>query len=105
MHTVDPHLVKWFEAIYANAVAIGDAALAEDFDEARFRTHLVIVGAESLGMMALLHAAKVVEATLGESGDPLPGYGAAILGLAKSLRLLARAPSALAGSATFSAAT
>lgn len=92
MQIIDFSSLQGFEAIYADAFAIGDAALAEDFVEARFRTRLVIAGAKELGMMALFHAAKVVEATLGDCGPPLPGYGAAILGLAKHLRPLSRRP-------------
>ncbi|KJV31290.1 hypothetical protein [Luteibacter yeojuensis] len=86
METLDNSYIARFEAIHTDAIALGDAALAEDFDEARFGAKLLIARAESLGMASLVHAAKVIEATLGESGEPLPGYGAAILGVAKTLR-------------------
>jgi hypothetical protein len=86
MDLLDTAYIASIETLHSDALAIGDAALASDFGEARFRTQLVVMGAEALGLKAVVHAAKIVAATLGEAGDPLPGYGAAILGLAKSIR-------------------
>jgi hypothetical protein len=72
-------------AVHDDAVAIGRAALAGDFEEVRFRTQLITIAATNLQWHALAHAAAVLAATLGDDGEPLPGYGAAVLGLVRTI--------------------
>jgi len=72
--------------IVRDAAAMNEAALALDFDEARFRARLVIDKAEVAGMHVAVDAAMRVAALLGRTGtDPLPGYGEAMLALASAL--------------------
>ncbi|MGN6479495.1 hypothetical protein [Luteibacter sp.] len=69
-----------------DCMAMNDAALATDLDEARFRAHLICVRADELGLHAVSDAAADVAAILGDPGtEPSPGYGHAMLRLAKLL--------------------
>ncbi|KAF1004364.1 MAG: hypothetical protein GAK28_04071 [Luteibacter sp.] len=61
--------------------------LASDFEEARFRAHLVASLAEDLGLSPIVDAARDVELRLGRLGqEPLAGYGAAIARLSEAIR-------------------
>ncbi|WP_291782056.1 hypothetical protein, partial [Luteibacter sp.] len=57
--------VLQFASINAEAEAIGYAVLASDFEEARFRAHLVASLAEDLGLSPIVDAARDVELRLG----------------------------------------
>ncbi len=65
---------------------MNDAALANDFDEARFRAQLVMSKACAAGHVNLSVAAAHVVHLLGTPGSsPAPGYGAAMLRVAEEL--------------------
>lgn len=73
------HLVR-------DSVAMNDAALVGDFDEARFRAQLIVGKADAIGLsQVVLAAARVVE-RLGPTGsEPKPGYGEGMLAIANAL--------------------
>lgn len=63
--------------------AMNEAALAGDFDEARFRASLLGAKAAEARLTSIAALAQVVESTLGAPGsDPGQGYGEAMLRLA-----------------------
>lgn len=65
---------------------MNDSAGAHDLDEARFRANLIRRTAEKMGLPEVLSAAEEVAVHLGPIGcKPLPGYGRAMLQLAKIL--------------------
>ena len=69
-----------------DAHAAGDAVLRDDYDEARFRTHLLALKAGVLGLCPLCAAALRLEAELGPLGRPPGiGYGATLLRVADEL--------------------
>ncbi len=73
-------------AMFSDAIAVGDAALRGDFDEARFRTHELVAKAYALGFTPLAVAAALLEASLGSSGSPpRVDYGASMLRVADAL--------------------
>lgn len=79
--------------IVRDAAAMGDAALAGDFDEARFRGSLIIATADAAGLPDVALAAGLVLDQLGASGSlPKEGYGAAILSLADRLEAVGFEP-------------
>lgn len=72
--------------IVRDAAAGNDAALAGDFEEARFRAQLVVDKLEVAGMHRVVDAALRVVELLGMPGSaPRPGYGEAMLALASRL--------------------
>lgn len=72
--------------IVREAADMGDAALAGDFDEARFRATLIIALADAAGLNDVALAAARALDKLGATGEkPKSGYGAAILSLADRL--------------------
>ncbi|QWT22044.1 hypothetical protein KPL74_08560 [Bacillus sp. NP157] len=74
------------KCLTVDAVAVGHSVLEDDLDEARFRAHLVSVNAGMWGLVSVAAAAHDVLMALGEPGEvPKPGYGVAVLALAKAL--------------------
>jgi hypothetical protein len=72
--------------IVRDSVAMNDAALARDFDEARFRAQLIVAKAEAAGHLDVVLAAAHVMDRLGPMGaEPRDGYGAAMLRVANEL--------------------
>jgi hypothetical protein len=72
--------------IVRDSAAMGDAALAGDFDEARFRAELIAGKADAGGYIDLVLAAAHLLTVLGPFGaPPSPGYGAGILRIANEL--------------------
>jgi hypothetical protein len=68
---------------------MNDAALASDFDEARFRAQLIAEGADEAGHADLALAAAHLALVLGPIGtSPSPGYGAGMLRVANELGAL-----------------
>lgn len=65
---------------------LGDAALCDDFDEARFRARMVVEKAETAGLADMARAAKDLVTSLGPVGThPGLGYGVEILRVADEL--------------------
>lgn len=72
--------------IVRDSAAMGDAALAGDFDEVRFRAELIAGKADAGGYIDLVLAAAHLLTILGPLGaPPSPGYGAGILRIANEL--------------------
>lgn len=72
--------------IVHESAAMNDAALAVDFDEARFRAQLVVAKADAAGLVDVVLAAARVLDRLGPVGtQPVGGYGEAMLALAGKL--------------------
>ena len=72
--------------IVRDSAAMNDAALAGDFDEARFRAELIVGKADVRGYVDLVLAAGHLLTVLGPMGSaPLPGYGAGMLRIANEL--------------------
>jgi hypothetical protein len=73
-------------ALVQEAAAMGDAALALDLDEARFRAQLIAAKADEAGYVDLALAAAHLVVVLGPVGTtPSPGYGAGVLRVANEL--------------------
>lgn len=86
MTPIDAISVLRFAELSVEALAMNDAALARDMDEARVRAHLIFGRALVLGLPEVADAAREVERLLGVSGtEPSPGYGHAMLRLANLL--------------------
>ncbi len=65
---------------------MNDAALARDFDEARFRAQLIVGKADALELTDVVLAAGHVIELLGPIGStPKDGYGAGMLRIANEL--------------------
>lgn len=80
-------------ALVREAAAMGDAALASDLDEARFRAHLIAARADEAGYVDLALAAAHLVVVLGPPGTmPSPGYGAGMLRVASQLDALGFEP-------------
>jgi hypothetical protein len=72
--------------IVRDSAAMNDAALAGDFDEARFRAQLIVAKADAGGHVNLVLAAGHLLTILGPIGTtPLSGYGAGMLRIANEL--------------------
>ena len=68
------------------AMAMNDAALADDLDQVRFRAHLIHTTAQEMDLDDFLKVADDVIVLPRPPGtEPLPGYGHAMLRLAKAL--------------------
>lgn len=77
---------KLVEEMALDGAALNDAALAEDFDEARFRANLILAKAEVAKMIAVREAAADALTLLGPPGaDPDEGYGLGLLNLTRRL--------------------
>lgn len=77
---------KTEELILSVAALVRDAALAGDFDEARFRAQIIAAKADVGGHIDLALAAAHLVVTLGPPGSvPGDGYGAGILRVAHEL--------------------
>lgn len=86
MKMIDQETVLRFAQLNVEAMAMNDAALADDLDEARFRAHLIRTAAQEMGLAGVLGVAEDVIVLLRPPGtEPLPGYGHAMLRLAKIL--------------------
>lgn len=73
-------------ALVRDAADTGDAALAGDFDGARFRAQLIAAKADAGGHVDLALAAAHLLMVLGAPGSrPGDGYGAGILRVAHEL--------------------
>jgi hypothetical protein len=73
-------------AMILESAAMNDAALAKDFDEARFRAQLIMVNASTAGHVDLAVAAAHVIVVMGSPGSlPSPGYGEAMFRVAEAL--------------------
>lgn len=80
-------------ALVREAAAMGDAALALDLDEARFRAQLIAGKADAAGYVDLALAAAHLVVVLGPAGtSPSPGYGAGMLRVADQLGALGFEP-------------
>jgi len=84
MALIDEYSVPRFAQLCADAIAMNDAALASEVDEARFRARMIADWALDLGLATVADTAAGIERILGPSGtEPGPGYGDAMLWLAK----------------------
>lgn len=80
-------------ALVREAAAMGDAALAMDLDESRFRAQLIAAKADDAGYVDLALAAAHLVVVLGPVGTtPSPGYGAGMLRVANELDRLGFTP-------------
>ncbi|WP_036114444.1 MULTISPECIES: hypothetical protein [Luteibacter] len=69
-----------------DSAAMVDAALAGDFDEARFRAQLIVAKADAAGLLNLTLAAAYICDRLGPIDSvPKDGYGAGMLRVADEL--------------------
>ena len=74
------------DGVTREAAAATDAALGQDFEEARFRAGAVATRADALGFAGIAAAAAALFEYLGPpGGSPQAGYTAAILNLALEL--------------------
>lgn len=75
-----------FADIVRDSAAMNDAALAGDFDEARFRAKLIVAKADIAGHLDLALAAAYTSDRLGPVGSlPKDGYGTGMLRVAREL--------------------
>ncbi|MET4675926.1 MULTISPECIES: hypothetical protein [unclassified Luteibacter] len=82
----DEELILAVAEIVRDSVAMNDATLAGDFDEARFRAQLIVAKADAAGHLDLVLAAAYTLDRLGAAGSrPRDGYGAGMLRVANEL--------------------
>lgn len=75
--------------INLDCIAMGEAALERDWDEARFRCHRVAVRSAEAGLPKIRTAAEVVNLQLGHRGsEPFGGYAEAMRDLADEIDLI-----------------
>ena len=87
------HYILDVAVLVREAAAMGDAALASDLDEARFRAQLIAAKADDAGYVDLALAAAHLVVIFGPVGTtPSPGYGAGILRVANELDRLGFEP-------------
>lgn len=92
MNSRENHILD-IAALVHEAAAMGDAALAMDLDEARFRAQLIAAKADDSGYVGVAFAAAHLAVLLGPIGTtPSPGYGAGILRVANELDALGFEP-------------
>ena len=92
MEPIEESILNVAEIVRESA-AMNDAALAGDFDEARFRAQLIVAKADAAGHLDLVLAAAHLIHLLGPTGTtPRPGYGAGMLRIANELDRLGFAP-------------
>lgn len=83
---IDPRCAADVIGLNADIRALGEAALLEEFDEARFRAQRVTAGALRLRLDAIADAGFDIEVLLGPVGsDPFESYGMAFVRLAELL--------------------
>jgi hypothetical protein len=83
MKPVDPSTAR--SHLLLNAVAMSEAAIDEDFDELRFRTHLLLIDVQRSGLdlIELEDQAEMLVCLLGPLGSkPNERYGLALCELA-----------------------
>lgn len=88
INAMSPHedIVLAVAEIVRDSAAMNDAALAGDFDEARFRAQLIVAKADGIGLLDVVLAAAYVMDRLGQTGaEPQKGYGESMLRLAHTL--------------------
>lgn len=86
MNTVDEELLLSRATLAMDAMAIGQALLDADPDEARFRTHLVMRQALDAGFGDVAHAARGIAWLLrGSDTVAMPGIGRALLNLSDAI--------------------
>lgn len=82
----DEEFILAVAEIVRDSVAMNDATLAGDFDEARFRAQLIVAKADAAGHLDLVLAAAYTLDRLGPAGSsPRDGYGAGMLRVANEL--------------------
>jgi hypothetical protein len=85
MTSTEDHILDVAE-IVRDAAAMNEAALARDFDEARFRAQLIVGKADAIGLPDVVLAAAHLLEVLGPAGSmPKSGYGAGMLRIANEL--------------------
>ena len=85
MHTIDNRDYIVAE-IVRDAAAMNDAALADDFDESRFRAQLIVGKGEAAGLVDVVLAAAHLLTILGTVGStPGDRYGSGMLRIADAL--------------------
>jgi hypothetical protein len=83
---LDTDRILMFAELSLDAQAMNDAALSDDLDEARFRARLIVAKATMNGLPLVAETAEDIAVLLRDPGmDPLPGYGHAMLRLARQL--------------------
>jgi hypothetical protein len=83
-------MVLDFAAVAAEAVAVSNAALAGDLDEARFRADLLAAKADIAGLSKVATAAADLVLALGPAGtEPRSGYGVNLVRVADELDAVA----------------
>lgn len=83
---LDTDRILMFAELSLDAQAMSDAALAGDLDEARFRARLIVAKARENGFLPVAETAEDIAVLLRDPGmEPMPGYGHAMLRLAKLL--------------------
>jgi hypothetical protein len=93
MDSTREHHILDVAMLVREAAAMGDAALASDLDEARFRAQLIAAKADDAGYVDLALAAAHLVVIFGPVGTtPSPGYGAGILRVADELDKLGFVP-------------
>jgi hypothetical protein len=86
MDSIREHHILDVAGLVLEAAAMGDAALAMDLDEARFRAQLIAIRADEAGYVDLALAAAHLVTVLGPPATaPSPGYGAGMLSVANEL--------------------
>ena len=86
MKLVDDETVLRFAQVNAEAMAMNDAAQANDLDEDRFRAQVILATANEMGLSEIARVAEDVVILLRPLGtNALRGYGQAMLRLAKAL--------------------
>lgn len=86
MNTVDEDLLLTRASLAVDAMAVAQALLDADPEEARFRTHLVMRQALEAGCDDVAHAARGTAWLLGGSGTvAVPGIGRALLRLSDAI--------------------
>lgn len=79
-----------------DALALNKAALASDYDEARFRAQMITEKAITAGYDALASAAAATHRSLGAVGTtPEVGFGYGILNIAEQIGILVERESAV----------
>ena len=80
------HTILEVAEVVSEAAATNEAALAGDFDEARFRARLTASKASEAGLDSVALAAAQLVDVLGPVGSaPSPGLGAAMVRIADEL--------------------
>lgn len=91
--TVNERYVLDVAALTLEAQALDEAALASDWEDARFRSLRINDLAFALGSQRVAQAARDVTRALGPAGHmPQPGYGAAMDNLSRAIGLDLEAP-------------